>query len=111
MLVTADFEGAYLTISNEDGNNCLNEALKERNYESIPSHFLVKLLDLIKKYNIFECYGYKHGEGGNLVLKRFLDNLFQIYKGTTKNIHKIYEEINQIHSSLTFTMEYTTPEN
>ena len=46
-----------------------------------------------------------------MVLKRFLDNLFQIYKGTTKNLHKIYEEINQIHSSLPFTMEYTTPEN
>ncbi len=48
MLVTADVEGAYLNIPHEDGNNFINEALEERNDKSIPSSFLVKLLDLIK---------------------------------------------------------------
>ena len=56
MLVTADITGAYLNILHEDGDNCLFKALKERNDKTIPSSLLVKLLDLIQKYNIFEFH-------------------------------------------------------
>ena len=42
-----------------------------------------------------------------LLLKRFLDDLFQIFRGTTKQIHKLHEEINKIHPAIQFTMEHT----
>ena len=70
MLVTADITGAYLNILHEDGDDCLFKALKERNDKTIPSSLLVKFLDLIQKYNIFEfhdgqvwkkTYGCGHG--------------------------------------------------
>ena len=54
--------------------------------------------------------GEKYGENGESVftiLKRFLDELFQ----TTKQLHKIYEEINNIHPTLNFTIEHTSIEN
>ena len=46
-----------------------------------------------------------------LLFKRFLDDLFQIYTGTTKQLHTLYEEINTLHPSLKFTMEHTSVEN
>ena len=45
-----------------------------------------------------------------LLLKRFLDDLFFIFQGTTKQLHKLLQEINKIHSSIQFTMEHTTNE-
>ena len=37
-----------------------------------------------------------------LLLKRFLDDLFLIFQGTTKQIHKLFKEINKIHASIQF---------
>ena len=48
---------------------------------------------------------------GFKILKRFLDDLFQIYEGTTKQLHQIYDEINQLHPTLKFTMEHTSIPN
>ena len=55
-------------------------------------------------------YG-KNGKSVFKILKRFLDDLFQVFNGTTKQLHQIYEEINSIHPTLKFTMEHTSIEN
>ena len=142
LLVTSDITGLYLNIPHEDGISCHNEVLEERDDKTIPSNFLVKLMELIQNYNIFEFHdgqlwkqligiamgihpapslaniyiawrldeaikrlGDKYGENGGSVFtifKRFLDDLFQIYKGTTKQLHKLYEEIDDIHPTLKF---------
>ena len=39
--------------------------------------------------------------------KRFLDDLFQIFKSATKQLHAFCEEINQIHPTLKFIMAHT----
>ena len=49
MLVTSDIIGAYHNIPQDDGSDCLNEALEERTDKNIPSQFLVKSMDLIQK--------------------------------------------------------------
>ena len=36
-----------------------------------------------------------------MLLKRFLDDLFLILQGTTKQIHKLLEEFNKIHKEFT----------
>ena len=150
-LVTADITGAYANIPQEDGSKCLYEVLEEREDKTIPSAFIVKPMDLIQMYNIFEfhdgqlwkqLYGVamgihpapsfaniylgrridleiikiinKYVQEGNQsfkILKRFLDDLFQIFTGTTKDLHRLYEEINRIHPTLKFTMVHTTIEN
>ena len=54
------------------------------------------------------------GEEGNspfLIFKRFLDDLFQIFQGTTKQLQRLYDEINRIHPKLKFTMNHTFVEN
>lgn len=43
-------------------------------------------------------------------MKIFLDDLFSIFIGTTKKLHNFFEEINQIHPNIKFTMDHTTPQ-
>ena len=55
----------------------------------------------------------QYGEKGNLsytMLKRFMDDLFHIFHGTTKKLHQMYDQINKIHTTLKFTMVHTTPD-
>ena len=56
MLLTSDVTNAYGNIPKDDGSTCLKEALEEREDMSIPSDFLVKLMDLVQKLNIFEFH-------------------------------------------------------
>ena len=57
-----------------------------------------KVEELAKKY------------GKLLFFKRFLDDLFKIFVGTTKKLHQLFDQINQIHPNIKFTMEHTSPE-
>ena len=43
-----------------------------------------------------------------ILYKRFLDDIFMIFQGTTKELHKLLDEINQIHQSLKCTMRHTS---
>ena len=43
-----------------------------------------------------------------LLFKRFLDDIFLIFKGTTKELHAFFEHVNQIHPTLKFTMQHTS---
>ena len=40
--------------------------------------------------------------------KRFLDDIFIIFKGTNRKLHSFLNEINKISNSIKFTMEHTT---
>ena len=44
-------------------------------------------------------YG-KEGKSAWLILKRFLDDIFKKFNGTTKQLHELFKEINQIHPTL-----------
>ena len=43
------------------------------------------------------------------IFKRFLDFIFSIFRGTTKDLHKKFEEMNNLHNSIRFTMNHTSP--
>ena len=43
-------------------------------------------------------------------LKRFLDDLFLIFKGTTKELHTFFDKINRMNESIKFTMTHTARE-
>ena len=46
-----------------------------------------------------------------LLLKRFLDDLFLVFQGTTKQIHQLLDKINKIHKNIQFTMQHTNNKN
>ena len=150
ILSTCDIDGAYQNIPHDDGLNCLHEVLEERLDKTVPTNFIVKLMELVQSHNIFEFHdgmlwrqimgvamgihpapsfahiylarrldrlimelGVKYGENGKsafLIFKRFLDDIIKIFKGTTKQLHKLFDEMNKLHPTLKFTINHTTPE-
>jgi hypothetical protein len=45
------------------------------------------------------------------IFKRFLDDIFSIFQGTSKDLHKLFDEMNQVHKSIKFTMNHTSLPN
>ena len=76
---------------------------------SFANIYLARRLD-----DIISRLAKNYGEQGNSpfqIFKRFLDDLFQIFQGTKKQLHRLYDEINRIHPTLKFTMNHTFVEN
>ena len=51
-----------------------------------------KIISLAQTYSI-------HGKSPIEIFKRFLDDIFSIFKGTTKNLHILFDEMNYIHET------------
>ena len=49
----------------------------------------------------------KKGAESILLLKRFLDDYFTIFKGSTKKLHAFFVKLNEIHPTIKFTMNHT----
>ena len=150
ILVTMDVSALYTNIPHEEGLNCMEEALNEKNIDQSSLKFhkglVLRLLDILLHNNVFEFDSklYKQITGAamgsppipsyanifmagkidknilnivdqmskseNMTLKmfkRFLDDLFFIFSGQTKTLHKMLDKINQIHPAIKLTMSHT----
>ena len=56
-LVTIDVTGLYTHIPRDEGVQATREALYRRMDQSVPTEFIVTLLELLNKWNIFEFNG------------------------------------------------------
>ena len=45
------------------------------------------------------------------LLKRFLDDYFLIFQGSTKDLHRLFEILNQMHPTIKFTINHTSIKN
>ena len=143
MLVSMDAIGLYTNIPHEEGLEEMEIGLNKRVKQEVPTDFLVKMMEIILKNNIFEFHeGYykqnigaamgskpiphyannfmakldrliKNTKGAEalLLLKRFLDDYFLIFKGSTKQLHALFVEWNKLHPTIKLTMTHTTIEN
>ena len=70
-------------------------------------YFLIEIIDR----KIFEIASKLSNSGINPLhfMKRFLDDIFQIFLRTTKELHIFLEQINNIHPNIKFKMSHTTP--
>ena len=66
------------------------------------NNFMAKLDKIIKNLD---------KEKNILFLKRFLDDLFLLFRGTTRMLHALFVEINKISPTIKFTMNHTTNEH
>ena len=56
-LVSRDVTGLYTHIPQDEGIKATHEALDRRKDKSVPTDFIIKLLELLTKWNIFEFNG------------------------------------------------------
>ena len=148
ILVTWDVVGLYNNIPHDEGLQSLEESLTNRKNPEIPTDFLLKLMEIILKNNLFSfhealyrqeigCamgtkpapsyadnfmarridqrimdlakkYG-KLNQNSLTIFKRFLDDIFTIFCGTSKDLHHLFDEMNTLHKSIKFTMNHTSP--
>ena len=136
ILATFHVEGLFTNIIHTAGLQCLQEQLQEQGqYEyivqlmdiilhndiftfhdalwkqevgaamgskPIPPYaniFLARTLDKLMK---------KSGAKFFQILKRFLDDYFTIFVGTTQELHKLLEEINKVYHTIKLTMNHTS---
>ena len=59
-----------------------------------------KILEIAAKF-------IKNGQVPMEYLKRFLDDYFSFWMGSSKDLHLFYEEINKIHQNIKFTIKHT----
>ena len=150
VLCTIDVSALYTNIDLQEGLEAAHEALEERDDKDIPSDFIMKLLEIILKFNIFEfdkefyiqLIGVAMGcvpavsfanifmakkidpkileaamkfstDNSNPVtfLKRFIDDIFMVWRGSIDDLHKFLKMLNQIHPTIKFTASHTTPDN
>ena len=43
--------------------------------------------------------------------KRSEDDIFSVFKGTTKDLHQLFDDLNRLHKSIKFTMNHSSPPN
>ena len=150
-LVTVDVSALYTNIDQKEGLDAVKESLDERVNKAVPTEFIIKLLEQILRFNIFEFNSeyfiqligtamgavpavsyanifmakkidpkiilaadkFKNEEGCNPIIffKRFLDDLFFVWRGSNEDLHSFLEEINNIHPAIKFTISHTKTEN
>ena len=78
-------------------------AMGQRHVPSEANIFLARRIDIM-----IELIARTNYSDSLKFIKRFLDDLFLIFCGSTKQLHNFIEEINQIHPNIKFTMTHTT---
>ena len=153
MLVSIDVSGLYTNIPQWEGVEAAKEALDERYDKKVPTEFIIKLLELVLKNNIFEfnselfiqMIGTAMGTRPALsyanifmarkidskivalangddqesnthkpsnpvkFVKRFLDDIFILFRGSPQLLHTFLQDLNKIHPTIKFTMSHTLP--
>ena len=65
----------------------------------------------IGKTNIDSLIKNLDGAEALIVMKRFLDDYFKLFQGSTKDLHALFAKINKIHPTIKFTMSHTSLEH
>ena len=148
LIATWDVISLFTIIPQEEGIQATRESLNKRTEQTVPTEFIIRLLEVVLSENIFEFSDqyYKQNVGTSMgscpapdfannfmakidqniwdisekfrmeeqvtmsCLFRFLDDLLSIYLGSTKSLHRMWDEMNKIHPSVKFTLQHTTPD-
>ena len=94
------------TFHDSDWKQEIGAAMGSRPIPSYANNCMAKSIDpfikeLAKHYN---TESYKALQ----LLKRFLDDYFSIFNGTSKMLHLLWDQMNKIHPSIKVTMSYTS---
>ena len=105
-LLTLILENNFMEFNEEYYKQEIGAPMGSRPVPPYANIFMARFIDpkLLEKAKMFM----KNGLYPIKFLKRFLNDLFLIWLGTTKSLHLYFEEINKIHPNIKFTMKHTT---
>ena len=96
----------YFEFNGEIFKQIIGAAMGSQPIPNYANIFMSRKID-IKIISIFEKY-FTEEHISLKLFKRFLDDLFFIFKGSSKTLHKILDEINGIHPNIKLTMNHTS---
>jgi hypothetical protein len=146
ILVTMDVSSLYTNIRHQDGMTAMQRILEHRSDKTVPTDFLINLLQLVLTCNVFEfgkslflqLIGTAMGTAcapnyatimmndidvkirtlarqvvttGDpvIMLKRFLDDIFLIWRGSVDDLQEFLNQVNTLHPTIKFTSTFTCP--
>ena len=108
-LMEAILENNLFTYNQEHFKQHIGAAMGQRPIPSLANIFMARRIDnnikeISEKYN-------KNGNQALKLLKRYLDDFFMIFNGTSKELHHCFDEVNKIYPSIKLTMNHTSLES
>ena len=96
----------FFSFHDSHWKQLIGAAMGSRPVPAFADGFMARTIDpeiqkLSEKYN-------KEKVKSLPLLKRFLDDYISLFVGTTKNLHRLLEEINKIHPQIRLTMSHTS---
>ena len=98
----------YFEFNGELFKQTIGAAMGSQPIPNYANIFMSRKIDR-KILSIFEKYAAEENISLKL-FKRFLDDLFFIFRGSTRTLHRILDDINEIHPSIRLTMSHTSIE-
>ena len=107
-LMEAILENNLFTFDQQYFKQNIGASMGQRPIPSLANIFMARRIDknIIKLASKYDNLDSNHP--ALRLLKRFLDDLFLVFEGTTRQLHQLFEEINQINPSIKFTMVHTS---
>ena len=108
-LMEAILENNSFCFNKEYYKQNIGASMGQRPIPSLANIFMARRID-----NKIKELSSKYSKDRNqalLLFKRFLDDIFMIFNGTTKQVHKLFDDINNIHPSIKLTMMHTSIES
>ena len=92
-------------FNNDFFQQIIGAAMGSRPAPPYANIFMARIID--KKITELSNLLSENNKSKLLLFKRFLDDLFMIFLGTSKQLHIFFSEINKIHPNIKFTMSHT----
>ena len=108
-LMEAILENNFFTFNSEYFKQNIGASMGQRPIPSLANIFMAQKIDL-KIRELSEKYSSNQRKALQF-LKRFLDDIFMIFNGSSKKLHQLFEGINLINPSIKLTMTHTSIEN
>ena len=109
-LMEVILENNLFTFNSEYFQQHIGASMGQRPIPSYANIFMGRRIDNQIR-NLSEKYNKENNISNLRMLKRFIDAVFIIFQGTTKQVHQLFQDTNKIDPVIQFTFVHTSPKS